>query len=160
MEHAFFLQSRVHKAFVLNSCLGNTTTQDLGTITTQIAGDMGTVPVVNKGEIFNTTTLTFTVYPGSKVLMYSTFYRGLYVDDVINITTSLGTWQHDFSNGCSGSIHPLASPIDVTNLFLTGTETSPKNVTAKLTFRDLCGNVEGFQNIYLKQENVTVTQCN
>jgi hypothetical protein len=63
------------------------------------------------------------------------------VDDQIIITTSQGSFSHDYSHGCQGFIQP-EPPTDITHLFQAGSN------SVNVRMRDLCGGFCGATDLY------------
>ncbi|RMD97930.1 MAG: hypothetical protein D6812_14360 [Deltaproteobacteria bacterium] len=109
----------------------------------QIAEAFGTCSGVERGETFFDESFTFTLPPGFRVILSSTPEGdgAFTIDDGMRLTTNLGVFEHDFSDGCQ----PLESlsPQDITDLLATGDN------LLRVEFFDICGTCESNPDLWL-----------
>jgi len=110
-----------------------------GTVGFSFTGGVENRPTVTgPGEVFLNARFLIDYDGGSVTLSSNSDGTGnIVADDVVQVRVkrpngTVATFTHDFSNGCSGTITPIA-PANITSLFQTGIN----SVTAVL--RDKCG---------------------
>jgi len=109
------------------------------------------LPILNQqdGYKYYETDFQFTAHPGMKVYLSDMTNpdNGLFViDDRIVITTPLGTFDKQESEKVIRSAR-----IDITNLFLTGSETEPVTIDVNVKLYDVYGDMVGNTPLYIEE---------
>ncbi|MCH2192818.1 hypothetical protein [Kordia sp.] len=111
-------------------------------------------PVVKTGEKFYKATRYEIQVPKGATLILSSQPDGkgdVFVDDTVTLiakeeSTVLATYEHDYSNGCSGKITGTA-PVDLTQLDGFN-KLGGKTIAVEIVMKDKCGGFISSSNYY------------